>query len=220
MLQYHTRLLLPQLIPHSRLQGGWSFIQIKCLSLFGGVFLFQIQKDVLPFNSSGLGSGDSWKAVGCRESGGWTKEHLQLHEHHYKVLQAMLMKQTMMFWMLWNTKEAMLIRIDRESAGLRERARREGWWGGEEVTFFPSCLHLVLSCLHLGDLGRWGGNFFFILPGLMESKMQALDWAKVIGASTGDLESPASRWWKNLASNIKFRHSFATIDFLLKTFAT
>ena len=147
MLQYHTRLLLPQLIPHSRLQGGWSFIQIKCLSLFCGVFLFQIQKDIL----SGLGAGDSWKAVGCRESGGWTKEHLQLHEHHYKVLQAMLMKQTMMLWMLWNTKEAMLIRIDRESAGLRERARREGWWGGEEVTFFPSCLHFVLSCLHLGE---------------------------------------------------------------------
>jgi len=45
-------------------------------------------------------------------------------------------------------------KIDRESAELRERARREGWWGGD----------------------------------------QPLDWTKVIGASTGDLESPASRY--------------------------
>jgi len=45
-------------------------------------------------------------------------------------------------------------KIDRESTGLRERAKSEGWWGGEEP----------------------------------------LDWAKVIGASTGDLESPASRY--------------------------
>jgi len=45
-------------------------------------------------------------------------------------------------------------KIDRESAGLRERAKSEGWWGGEEP----------------------------------------LDWARVIGASTGDLESPASRY--------------------------
>jgi len=47
-----------------------------------------------------------------------------------------------------------LHRIDRESAELRERAKREGWWTGD----------------------------------------QPLDWTKVIGASTGDLESPASRY--------------------------
>ena len=66
----------------------------------------------------------------------------------------MLMKQTMMLWM---TKEAMLIRIDRESAGLRERARREGWWGGEEVTFSE----LSSSCLVLSS--SWGGKFFLHL---------------------------------------------------------
>ena len=59
-----------------------------------------------------------------------------------------------------STREAMLIRIDRESAGLRERARREGWWGGEEVTFSE----LSSSCL-VFIMGRW--FFFFILPGLI-----------------------------------------------------
>ena len=155
MLQYHTRLLLPQLIPHSRLQGGWSFIQIKCLSLFCGVFLFQIQKDVLPFNSSGLGSGDSWKAVGCRESGGWSKEHLQLHEHHYKVLQAMLMKQTMTLWMLWNIYKRGNADQDRPRVSRLERKSSEGGLVGRwRGNFFPSCLRLVLSCLHFGEVRR------------------------------------------------------------------
>ena len=34
----------------------------------------------------------------------------------------------------------------------------------------------------------------FSLCKLMWLKVQPLDWTKVIGASTGDLESPASRW--------------------------
>ena len=37
----------------------------------------------------------------------------------------------------------------------------------------------------------------FSLCKLMCLKVQPLDWAKVIGASTGDLESPASRWPPN-----------------------
>ena len=103
---------------------------------------------------SGLGSGDSWKAVGCRESGGWTKEHLQLHEHHYKVLQAMLMKQTMTLWMLWNIYKRGNADQDRPRVSRLERKSSEGGLVGRwRGNFFR--VVFILSCLHLGEVRRW-----------------------------------------------------------------
>ena len=36
-------------------------------------------------------------------------------------------------------------RIDRESAELRERARREGWWGGDQARMIYVCTCLIFG---------------------------------------------------------------------------
>ena len=146
MLQYHTRLLLPQLIPHSRLQGGWSFIQIKCLSLFCGVFLFQIPKDVLPFFRPGCwrqlkscGLPREWRVDQGTSPTAWAS--LQSTTGHVDEADDDALE-----YKRGNADQ------DRPRVSRLERKSSEGGLVGRwRGNFFPSCLHLVLS-------SSWGGE--------------------------------------------------------------
>ena len=84
--------------------------------------------------------------MGCREGGGRPSQHLKLHEHHHQVTQIsppsnraslpsikLGCRNRVFSFICDDFGDGCDARIDRESAELRERARREGWWGGDQA---------------------------------------------------------------------------------------